>query len=249
MFDGPPTTETGLLPCGAFRLDLARGRLVDGAGRPVALRPKSVALLEALLRRQGVVVAVGALLDEVWGDAAVTPDSVTQCVIEIRRALGQRAGLVLRTLRGRGYVLEPDAMAPAGQPRPSLVVLPFAGHEGRRAGRIGAALAEELAIELLHGGGIDLRAPWPPRSPMASDYLLEGGVRVSGGWLRVSARLVASASAALVWGDRFVARTGGLHRAQDQVMREMAAKLRALLSPEAPQARAAASGWPSVTAA
>ena len=37
-------------------------------------------------------------------------------------------------------------------------VLPFAGHDGRAARRIGAALAEDLAVELLRLGGIDLRA-------------------------------------------------------------------------------------------
>lgn len=233
MFDGPPATEAGLLPCGAFRLDPARGRLVDGAGCPIALRPKSVALLEALLRRQGRVVAPGTLLDEVWGEVAVTPDSVTQCVIEIRRALGQRAGLVLRTVRGRGYLLEPEAVDQVAQPRPSLAVMPFVGHDGRRARRVGAALADELAIELLRGGGIDLHAAGRRVRMPATDYVLAGGVRLAGGWLRVSARLVATASAALVWGDRFALEGTEAEPAQDRVMRDVAARVRAILAPQA----------------
>jgi TolB-like protein len=199
--------------------------------RPVALRPKSVGLLMALLRRQGCLVAVGTLLDEVWGDAAVTPDSVTQCVIEIRRALGQRAGLVLRTVRGRGYVLEPDVMSLVAQARPSLAVLPFAGHDGRQARRIGAALAEDLAIELLRAGGIDLRAARRHGGAPAADYLLAGGVRVADGRLRVTARLVATASAVLAWGDRFEPDGADARLAQDRIMREVAATVRAILVP------------------
>ena len=41
-------------------------------------------------------------MDAIWPDAAVTDDSLVQCLVEIRRALGDDQAWV-HTARGRGY--------------------------------------------------------------------------------------------------------------------------------------------------
>ncbi|WP_426958766.1 winged helix-turn-helix domain-containing protein [Muricoccus radiodurans] len=98
----PPLRLRGFL----FHPDTGRLTAPDGTGS--ALRPKTAALLHHLLRQRGRLVTRNDLLDAVWPGIAVTEDGITQCVGEIRRALGPE-GAVLRTLPRRGYVLDPDA--------------------------------------------------------------------------------------------------------------------------------------------
>ncbi len=62
-------------------------------------------MLAYLARHAGRVVGKQELLDAVWGEVAVTEDSLVQCLVEIRRTLGD-AQDVVKTVRGRGYLLD-----------------------------------------------------------------------------------------------------------------------------------------------
>lgn len=88
-----------------FTLDAARGVLLGADGVEVALRPKLLALLLHLVERAGAVVARDELLAAVWPGLHVSDDSVAQCVKDIRRALSDGDGRLLRTLPRRGYLL------------------------------------------------------------------------------------------------------------------------------------------------
>lgn len=90
-----------------FTLDLNLGRLLGIEG-DVALRPKSFALLAFLVRNSGRVVSKDELLSQVWPDVFVTEDSLTQCIHDIRRALGKTGQDLLRTLPRRGYLFSAD---------------------------------------------------------------------------------------------------------------------------------------------
>ena len=135
-----------------FRLDLARDCLLYPDGAEVPLRPKTYALLRLLLENPGTLVGRQRILDEVWPDVTVTDDNITQCIGEIRRALGP-AGRLLRTVPRRGYILE-AAPAPAGaapmpppaprrRPGPAawalLALLPLAVMAFALAGSLGGA--------------------------------------------------------------------------------------------------------------
>ena len=89
---------------GTSVLDLGRGALVR-EGQEVPLRPMAFRVLQHLAGRAGRLVARQELLDAVWGRRAVTDDCLTQCIVEIRRALGPDKG-VLRTVARRGFILE-----------------------------------------------------------------------------------------------------------------------------------------------
>lgn len=103
-------TDTHMIPLSGLTLDLARGRLSGPAG-DISLRPKSFALLCHLARNSGRVMSKGDLLTAIWPDVTVTEDSLTQCVRDVRRALGEDAAHHLQTVPRRGYLFasQPDA--------------------------------------------------------------------------------------------------------------------------------------------
>lgn len=105
-----------------FLLDLSKGRLFKGT-EDVTLRPKSFALLSYLVRHAGRVVHKDELIETLWPDVTVTEDSLTQCVSDVRRALGDNGASLLRTVPRRGYLFavpvaqsgQVTRVTPAGQ--------------------------------------------------------------------------------------------------------------------------------------
>ena len=62
-----------------FTLDLAAERLVRGANE-IKLRPKSFQVLRYLIERHGRLVTRDELMQAVWGDIAVTDESISKCI-------------------------------------------------------------------------------------------------------------------------------------------------------------------------
>jgi TolB-like protein/DNA-binding winged helix-turn-helix (wHTH) protein/Flp pilus assembly protein TadD len=86
-----------------FTLDLTRGCLWRGS-EEVKLRPKSFDVLKHLASNSGRLVTKSELSSAVWPDTAVTDDSLVQCLIEIRRALGEAK--IVKTVPRRGYLFD-----------------------------------------------------------------------------------------------------------------------------------------------
>lgn len=192
MFDGIPG-HPAPLACGTFRLDLARRELRDARAWPVRLRGKTFDVLHVLLHRAGRLVTRRELLDLVWGEVHVTDDSVTQCVVEIRRALGAEAGVALRTVARHGYLLDIAAPAAAG----SLGVPPFSAADAGCA-RLGEALAAELRVVLARQAGLRVLA-----GRGGAALVLEGNLRPLGRRLRVTAQLLEAATGLVLWAERY----------------------------------------------
>ena len=99
-----------------FEVDLQRGSLARGSDE-IALRPKSFAMLLYLLEHAGRLVSREELLDAVWPGVVVTDDSVAQCLIELRRALGDDKRTMIRTVPRRGLIFDvPVQVEAAGGP-------------------------------------------------------------------------------------------------------------------------------------
>lgn len=98
---------------GDFTLDLERGALLRGSDE-VALRPKSFAVLVHLVERAGILVPKRDLMDEVWQNTVVTDDSLTQCLSDIRKALGDDERKLVRTVPRRGIIFDTPVSALAG---------------------------------------------------------------------------------------------------------------------------------------
>src|SRR3954449_968671 len=108
-----------------FTLDLPRGTLLAPDGAELPLRPKSSALLRLLVENAGRLLDRDAIMAAVWPHVFVTDDSIAQCVRDIRRALGDGAGRLLRTVPRRGYLLTAEvstSVLPSGglAPAPRL---------------------------------------------------------------------------------------------------------------------------------
>ena len=92
-----------------FTLDLARGCLFRN-GEEIKLRPKSFDTLKHLVENSGRLISKDELFATVWPDTAVTDDSLVQCLIEVRRALGENGQQLIKTVPRRGYIFEADVI-------------------------------------------------------------------------------------------------------------------------------------------
>ena len=90
---------------GDFVLDLETGFLRRN-GQDVPLRPKSFDVLTYLVVHHGKLVTKNELVEAVWPDTAVTDNSLSQCLFEIRRALDDDSQIAIRTVARRGYVFD-----------------------------------------------------------------------------------------------------------------------------------------------
>jgi TolB-like protein/Tfp pilus assembly protein PilF len=103
---------------GAWRVDPVLDEISKDS-QSVKLEPQTMRLLVCLAEHAGAVVSVAQLLDEVWKDVIVTPNSVYQAVATLRRILGDDAknpSYIANTLR-RGYRLVASVVPCADAPR------------------------------------------------------------------------------------------------------------------------------------
>ena len=106
---------------GEFSLDTTRGVLCR-SDEVVPLRPKSFAVLLYFLQHPGELVSRQDLIESVWKNAAVSDDSITQCIVEVRRALDDADHTMIRTVPRRGFVFESpveELLEEAAGPAPS----------------------------------------------------------------------------------------------------------------------------------
>ncbi len=136
----------------SFTLDLQRLCLRGPSGE-IDLRPKSFEVLRYLAEHAGRVATKEEMLTALWPDVRVTDESLTRCISEVRRAIGDDAQQFIKTVSRRGYLFDlicedvddaRDAAAPppsqqggsrlttrpAFNNRPSIAVLPFANISG-----------------------------------------------------------------------------------------------------------------------
>jgi TolB-like protein/DNA-binding winged helix-turn-helix (wHTH) protein/tetratricopeptide (TPR) repeat protein len=138
---------------GPFRLDVGRGSLLC-AGEEIALRPKSFDVLLFLVRNAQRLVSRNELLKAAWPGVLVTDDSLTQCLIDIRKALGDDRRTIVRTVPRRGYRFElpvqeiTDGAAPVRARVPASVHAAPAAAAARLPSRWTLAALAVLAVAL-----------------------------------------------------------------------------------------------------
>src|SRR5687767_653856 len=89
---------------GSFRLDVEE-RLLVRDDLPVALKPKVVDVLVALVERSGHLVEKDELLKSVWADSFVEEANISRIVHTLRRSLGEdkNGNKFIETIAKKGY--------------------------------------------------------------------------------------------------------------------------------------------------
>lgn len=90
-----------------FTLDLTRGCLLRGS-QEIKLPPKPFDALKYLVENPGRLISKAELIRALWPDTAVTDDSLVQCLMEVRRALGDESQQIIKTVPRRGYIFDRD---------------------------------------------------------------------------------------------------------------------------------------------
>lgn len=159
----------GSVQGGSWLIDLKRRELRDSSGRHVTLRRRSLGLLLYLAGKPDHVIGKDELVAENWSGIAVTDDSLTKCISDIRNALGPALRDTIRTISGRGYMLS-GWEADATDERLTFRALPHVAAHPRRPGnlasarpligraedvrRIGDLLARKRLVTVIGAGGV-----------------------------------------------------------------------------------------------
>ena len=105
----------------SFVLDLDRFSLYGPSGR-LDLRPKSFEVLRYLAEHASRLVTKDELIKAVWPDVAVTDESLTRCISDVRHVLGDESQSIIKTIQRRGYRFDAATIASDGTTAPPRVV-------------------------------------------------------------------------------------------------------------------------------
>jgi DNA-binding winged helix-turn-helix (wHTH) protein len=88
-----------------FRLDVTRRKLLSGSGVVLPLNSRAMEALLLLVTNAGEVIDRRRLMQTVWPHTIVEDNNLNQCILAIRRALGEVAGSnqFVMTVPGRGF--------------------------------------------------------------------------------------------------------------------------------------------------
>jgi TolB-like protein/tetratricopeptide (TPR) repeat protein len=239
---------------GAYRLD-EQGPMLFRDGERVALPPKVVELLVALVQVAGTMLTREQLLQHLWPNAVVEEGSLTSHISLLRRALaaGGNGRELIETVPRRGYRFVasvrragPDTPA-GGDRRDMLVVLPFENlTSGDKYDYFSDGLTEEMITELARLsperlGVIARTSAMQFKSTtknirqiggeLGVSHVLEGSVRRAGERIRVTAQLIRVSDETHLWAQSY---ERGLHdvlEVQAEVARAVAREIRIKLTP------------------
>ena len=133
-----------------FLLDVPNRTLTRGA-TAIEINSRYFDALALLVAANGALVEKQRFFDAVWGDTIVTDAALTQCIKDVRRALGDDAGnpRFIRTVPGHGYRFIAPVEELDATPSPGLAAAP--GTRGEAPRKVSPFLLDGLAGTL--GGG------------------------------------------------------------------------------------------------
>jgi len=242
------------LAFGGFALDVARGALHRPDGTEVVLRPKTTEVLRLLAENPDGLVSREELLNRIWPGVFVSDASLTQCIVEIRRALGPSGGSLLRTLSKRGYlrtvgrvgsddtdrVGDAPATLERASERRSIILVPFVDLTGDQSVKyLAAEITEELTVAVSRmpeffvtfgtreSEGRARESDIRKRGhELGQCYTLTGSVRRAGARMRTAVRLFETRNGVHVWADCFEGQPDEAFGLQDKFVSAVARALR-----------------------
>jgi adenylate cyclase len=225
-----------------FVLDLVRGALAAENGKDVPLRHKSFQLLCLLVENAGRLLSREVIKQALWPSLIVSDDSVTQCVRDVRRALGDRAQTKLKTVLRRGYIFTAEVITTgtAHHPisysatlldKPSIAVLAFTNMSGDLdQEHFSDGISDDIITELSRsrslfviarnssfaykGRAVDIKQV---AHELDVRYVVEGSVRRGGSGIRVTAQLIDAETGNYIWAERYDRTLDDLFAVQDEI--------------------------------
>jgi adenylate cyclase len=190
----------------------------------------------------------------VWPNVIVTDESLARCISDVRRALGDAAQRIIKTVHRRGYLLavpvselaeQPDSPRPAlALPdKPSIAVLAFANTSGDPEQEVFAdGIAEDIITALSKSRSLFVIArnstfTYKGKTVTVNNigrelgvrYVLEGSVRKAGNRVRVTAQLVEAATGGHLWADHLDRDLGEIFAVQDEISQNVSAAIQPAL--------------------
>jgi serine/threonine-protein kinase len=211
------------------------------------LPPLSFTLLVSLLRRAPNTVRREELMSEVWPDAVVSDETLSQRVRLLRKTLGDdaRKPRYVESVRGWGYrVAAPVEGLDATDHRTAgVAVLPFANLSGApEDDYLCEGLAEEIITALTGISGLRVIARTSSfavgrmgldvrdvGNRLSASSVLEGSVRRAGSRVRITIQLVATADGSHLWSERYDRELSDILELEDDIAAAVASRLRLVL--------------------
>jgi len=241
-------SQTHIYEFDEFRLDAAK-RLLSRGGETIALMPKAFDTLLYLVENGGRVVEKDELMAEIWTDAIVEENNLSQNISILRRVLGEKKNehrfIVTVPSRGFKFVAEvrPLSQTPAFTAIKSIAVLPFQPlvaenrNEALEMGMADTLISklggEEIIVRPLnsvrHYYSINRDCLFAGRE-LGVEAVLDGSILTVGSRLRVSARLVRTGDGKQVWAEQFDEEFTDIFLVQNLISERVAAALQIRLS-------------------
>jgi len=227
-----------------FYLDGTRGILRSRSDEEVRLRHKSFELLRLFVENAGHLLNRDSINQAIWSDVIVNDDSITQCVRDIRRALGDESQAILKTVPRRGYIFAVKVTshhdlgdnqliggtAPMSD-KPSIAVLAFTNMSADPEQEyFSDGMAEDITTQLSRSRALFVIArnssfTYKGRAvdvkqigrELGVRYVLEGSVRRAGERVRISAQLVEAETGNHMWAERYDRSLADMFAVQDEI--------------------------------
>lgn len=140
-----------------FQLDVTRRKLSSSGGLVQPLNSRAMDALLLLVANAGELVEKRRLMQTVWPNAVVEDNNLNQCVLAIRKALGETAGTnrYIMTVQGRGYRFVSPVRVVMQESPPETVAIDAMGHVIRTPwwAMTATACALLLTVLLLYKAG------------------------------------------------------------------------------------------------
>ncbi len=260
-------SEDQRLRFGPFELDLRSGELRAGR-RLLRLQEQPFVILQMLLEKRGHVVTRHELRQRLWPEGTFVDfdHSLNAAVKRLRAALQDDADSprYIETIPRRGYRFvagedepgerEPRATALADS-HVRLAVLPFADLGSARSDDyFSEGFTDEMISELGRRGRTRLAVISSHSSrafkntasrasdighALGADYLVEGSIRQSSGRVRITARLIATATETQLWVETYEQPLADWLTVQAEIAAKIAQSLAVELLPTEPTSAAA----------
>jgi adenylate cyclase len=145
----PSRLHNAVYRFGSFVLDPGRGVLLVANGAEIPLRAKSFALLHLMVENAGLLLARATIMETLWPNIHVSDDSVTQCIHEIREALGRESRHLLRTVPRRGYIFNAATVRQQPNTFAEVVGVDGAARSQCSAARAGSSVDRAVRLSVL----------------------------------------------------------------------------------------------------